>query len=67
LFIYDDDEWAKRVKENDGTVNNHNLSKRHEEQQVDRVQKVKELEQEKEKWKCEKHRIEIYLDDYTVK
>jgi hypothetical protein len=67
LFIYDDTEWAERVKQNGDIVDDYSLSKHHEEQQVDRVQKVKELEQEKEKWKYEKHCVEIYLDDYTIK
>jgi hypothetical protein len=67
LFIYDDDEWTKRVKENDGIVDSYSLNKHHEEQRVDRAQRVKELEQEKEEWKYEKHCIEIYLDDYSVK
>jgi hypothetical protein len=67
LFIYDDREWAKRVKENGGIVDDYSLNRHHEEQKVDKMQKVKELEQKKEEWEYEKHSIEIYLDDYTVK
>jgi hypothetical protein len=67
LFIYDDGEWAKRVKKNGGIIDDYSLNRHHEEQKVDKVQKVKELEKEKEEWQYEKHCIEIYLDDYTLK
>ena len=68
-FIEDNEAWANRVIANGGFYGDYenSLETHHRECEIDRAQKIRELEQKKEDWQYEKHSIEIYTDDYTIK
>jgi len=65
-YIEDNTEWENYVIAQGGVPSEYAKYIR-EKYRYNRPQIIQELEQEKEGWKYEKHCLEIYLDDYTIK